>query len=103
MSALPTPGADVNSQVAALSQQLAIYTAGIHRLEKLAEPAADRATLQATFKKVDDASNLLKEEIAAQQSGDAAKASSMSDQVSAAGNTANLALSAYGLTSCEEN
>lgn len=59
--------------------------------------------LGAIFHTVDAASNLLQQQIDRQVSGDAAGANALTPAVSAAANDANTALSAYGLTACEEN
>lgn len=100
---LATPGPDPVRQMQYLQDVLNFYKAGIHKVEGLAEPAADRAQLAAIFHKVDAASALLQQQINKQVSGDSAGANAMTPTVSAAANDANTALSAYGLTACEEN
>ena len=100
---LATPGPDPARQMQYLQDALNFYRAGIQKVKGLAEPPADRAQLGAIFHKVDAASNLLQQQIDRQVSGDAAGANALTPVVSAAANDANTALSAYGLTACEEN
>jgi len=102
-ASIPTPGSDTASQVAYLKEQLTLYVNAFKRIEGLPQPAADTAMLRSLFAKVNSASSLLSKEIADEQSGDAQGAFALSSQVSAAGQAANLAMSAYGMVDCEES
>ena len=92
-----------DQQVELLRARLAIYEAAINKIKSLPAPTADKETLKNIFAKIDAAFRLLQQQIDDQKAGKLAEAAALSDQVSAAGNAANVALSAYGLVYCEES
>ena len=94
---------DPAQQIAVLKERLTLYDAAFTRIKKLPAPPGDKAKLQDIFTKVDAASKLLHQQIDDQQAGKPSEAANLSNQVSTAGNAANLAMSAYGLVYCEES
>lgn len=100
---LGSPPADLAQQIAVLKERLTLYDGAFARIKKLPAPVVDEGKLQDIFSKVDTASKLLHTQIDDQQAGRPSEAADLSNQVSMAGNAANLAMSAYGLVYCEES
>ena len=105
MSQLPTPpNTPTMVQAAALlDQEVSILTDTETQLKALPVPIGDGATFADLFTKFDAALAVLKQSAAATHAGNAALFKSLVDQGSAAGEAANAAFIAYGLTACGQS
>ena len=97
---LPDPGQDPSKLLAVVQQAVPITANAVDKLRALPLPKGDEATLRSFYSKMDAVVSGLRQEAAALEASDLAKAQTIAGTLDTATKAANAAANAYGLTVC---